>query len=740
MNDENMPLRHATSPMAIDLFEDRQGGDDDEIDLLHYWHVLLKRRWLILSILAAVTVLALLATLMATPIYRATAVLQLDQDTQQVLQVQGMDPMRTLDPNFLQTQYELLKSRSLAERVASQLNLTPAQLDTLSAKGWMGRMLDLLKPHSRKTPAPGAPGEATDAASQLREAANMVDEGITVEPVRNSRLVKVNFDSPSPQFAAQAANAVADGFIASGLERRFGASSYAKTYLESQLKVTKARLEETERQLVDYAQKENIINSGDNGQSLATQNVTQLNAALAAAQDQRIKAQARWNQAEGGGALPPDMVTNSNIRPLQQQKAVLQATYQQKLQTFKPDYPDMLQLKGQINELDRQIAQETGAVRASVRAEFTAAANQERMLQGQIGALRTQALDVDSRSIQYNILKREVDTNRQLYDGLLQRYKEIGAAGDVRANNISVIDRAEVPLNRYKPRLALNLALGLLLGGMLGVLTAFLLEFLDDTLKTPDDIEHKLHLPVLGIIPKLGVKQALATVARDPRSAFSEAYRSVRTALQFSTDNGVPRTLLITSTAPGEGKSTTALALARNFTQLGKRVLLVEADMRNPSMHRTLALKGQSVGLSSVLAGASELEGAVLATDDERLKVLPAGPLPPNPAELLSGARLAQLLEHASAQFDQVIIDGPPVLGLADAPILAHATAGTLLMVRSGGTKIAAAQTALKRLLVARARVTGALLAMYDAKAVGYGTYQYESYYAYGGAAKPGKA
>ena len=750
MNDERLPsgsgmpaglpIRHAATPMAVDLFEDRQSGDDDEIDLLHYWHVLRKRRWLILSILAGVTALALLATLLATPIYRATAVLQLDQDTQEVVQVQGFEPTRAMDPNFLQTQYELLQSRSLAERVASQLNLTPGQLESLSAKGFLGRMLDLLKPHSRKVPATPA-GQATDAAMVLRDGATLVGEGITVEPVRNSRLVKINFDSPSPLFAAQAANAVAEGFIASGLERRFGASSYAKTYLESQLKVTKARLEQSERQLVDYAQKENIINSGENGQSLATQNVTQLNAALAAAQDQRIKAQARWNQAAGGGALPPDMVGNSNIRPLQQQKALLQATYQQKLQTFKPEYPDMLQLKGQINELDRQIAQETAAVRASVRAEFVAASNQERMLEGQIAALRTQALDVDGRSIQYNILKREVDTNRQLYDGLLQRFKEIGAAGDVRANNISIIDRAETPLNRYKPRLALNLAVGLLLGGMLGVLVAFLLEFLDDTLKTPDDIEQKLHLPVLGIIPRLGVKQALATVARDPRSAFSEAYRSVRTALQFSTDHGVPRTLLVTSAAPGEGKSTTALALARNFAQLGQRVLLIEADMRNPSLHKTLGLQGPGAGLSSVLAGASDLQSALMASDDERLKVMPAGPLPPNPAELLSGSRLVQLLEQATTQFDQVIIDGPPVLGLADAPILANAAAGTLLMVRSGQTKVGAAQTALKRLLVARARVTGALLAMYDAKAVGYGygAYQYESYYAYGGQPKLGK-
>ena len=395
----------------------------------------------------------------------------------------------------------------------------------------------------------------------------------------------------------------------------------------------------------------------------------------------------------------------------------------------------MQQLKGQIDELQRQIGQETGSVRASVKAEYDAAASQEQMLKGQIASLRDQALDVDGRSIQYNILKREVDTNRQLYDGLLQRYKEVGVAGDVRSNNISIINRAEVPMWRFKPNLTLNLAIGLLLGGMLGVLAAFLLEFLDDTIKTPDDVEQKLKLAVLGIIPKLGPKENIASVAGDPRSSFSEAYRSVRTALQFATDHGVPRTLLVTSAGSGEGKSTTAMALARNFAHLGKRVLLIEADLRNPSLHRSLGLKGQGVGLSNLLAGGCTLAEATLDTEEPGLKVVLAGPLPPNPAELLSGSKLVSMLTVAAERYDQVILDGPPVLGLADAPILANAADGTLLVVNSAKTKINAAQAALKRLLAARARIVGALLSKYDAKTAGYGYgygYHYESYYAYG--------
>lgn len=723
--------------LALDLRDERR--DDDEIDLLAYWHILVKRRRLIITVLAAVVAIALLLTLLATPIYRATTVLQLDKSGTQVVRVDGLQPgeMDGRDPEFLQTQYELLKSRSLAERVANELNLDQAALDQNFDAGFVSRMLALIRPQTKEDKQQSESQAQADAADELRKAATLLGKNLSVEPVRNSRLVKVNFDSPSPQFSARVANAIADGFIAAGLERKFGASSYAKDYLEDQLKLTKAKLEDSERKLVAFAQKENLINvsAGSTEQSLAAQNLGQLNNALASAQDQRIRAQARWRQASSG-AMPPDMIANSNIRILQKSKGDLTAQYQLKLRTFKPDYPEMLQLKGQIDELDRQIAQEINGVRASVRAEFDAAQAQENMLKGQIAALRTEALDVDGRSIQYNIIKREVDTNRQLYDNLLQRFKEVGVAGDVRSNNISVIDRAEVPKFRFKPNLALNLAIGLLLGGMLGVLAAFLLEFLDDTIKTPEDVEQKLKLAVLGIIPKLGQKETIAEVANDPKSSFSEAYRSVRTALQFATDHGVPKNLLVTSSGPGEGKSTTALALARNLTQLGKRVLLIDGDLRNPSLHKTLGLRVE-FGLSNLLAGGCTLADATQAIEENGLHVVLAGPLPPNPAELLSGSKLVSLLTIGSERYDHVIIDGPPVLGLADAPILSNAVGATILVVNSAKTKIGAAQAALKRLLVARARVVGCLLTKYDARTAGYGYgygygYGSYSYYSYG--------
>lgn len=733
---EQGPLALRAAGNALDLFEEPK-RDEDEIDLLAYWQILQKRRWLVFGVIASILALTLLITLLTPPVYRATATLQIDREAMQIVQVEGMQaPEAASGGDFYQTQYELLRSRALAERTADTLNLAnTSSLQSVAKHSWLSRLVQSLRPQTREDAA-SAGKEAKTAV--LRQAVGIVQAGLTIDPVRNSRLVKVSFDSGNPVFSARVANTLAEGFIAQQLEHKFGASSYAKTYLEDRLRQLKAKLEQSERELVAFAQKEKIVSiSTDSGgqQSLVSQNLSDLNTQLADAQAQRIKAEARWREASAstGAALPADMLANSIVRTLQQQRAELQGQYQQKLQIYKPEYPEMKQLQGQIDELDKQIAGELRNIRASVKSEYAAAQAQENLLLGKIDALRSQTLDVDNRSIQYNILKREVDTNRQLYDAMLQRYKEIGIASGVGTNNVSIVDRALPPTSRYKPNLPLNLGIGLLIGAILGVLSAFVLEFMDQTLKTPQDIEQRLRLSVLGIIPRLKKQEVPAQALRDLRSAFSEAYRSVRTALQFSTDAGVPKVLLVTSAGPSEGKSTTAWSLARNFAQLGKRTLLIDGDLRNPSLHRVAEVRGE-IGLSNLLSGAANINEAVQETDDPRLKIVLAGPLPPNPAELLAGSKLISLLTVAAEGYDQVVIDGPPVLGLADAPILANASAGTLLVVEAGKTRIQAAQMAVKRLLVARARIIGVVLSKYAAQHQGTG-YNYGSYgyYAYGG-------
>lgn len=724
-------LQHALAPrpggqaISLDLRQAEPQAAEDEIDLLEYWRVLVKRKWTVLGALGIVLAITLVGTLLMTPVYRATTLLQIERDTINVVNLQSVTPTESAaDKDFYQTQFELLQSRTLAQRVISQLNLAQGPVfERMRSPSAIGKLLALLR---------GGGEEATDEAAIAAE-----DSGnataflarLSIEPVRNSRLVRVNFDSPEPAFSAKVVNAVAEAFIASNLERRFDASSYAKDYLEDRLEQLKLKLEDSEKQLVAFAQKEQIVNIDDR-QSLSGQNLGEINAALAKAQDERFRAEAKWRQSQAASGMGlPDVLGSELIQNLQKTRATLKGEYQQKLSLYKPDYPLMQQLGSQIDEIDKQIAAEVANIKASVQAQYLAAKGQEDLLRERIGELKIAELDLQDRSIQYNTLKREVETNRQLYDGLLQRYKEIGVAGGVGTNNISVVDSAEVPTGKHSPRLALNLAVGLLLGLFGGMLLALLMERLDDTLKVPEDLEKQLGLAVLGIIPKLkGMTPAVAL--DDPRSAFAEAYRSVRTALQFSTESGVPKTLLITSATPSEGKSTSALTLARNFAQLGKRVLLIDADLRNASLHKLLG-QDNSRGLSNHLAGAIKAPEAILPTDERNLWVMLTGPLPPNPAELLASGRMMSLLTVAAEKFDQIVIDGPPVMGIADAPILANMSHGTLLVVEAGQTRLGVARVAVKRLLGARARLIGAVLTKYDAKITGYGYGDY-GYYAYG--------
>lgn len=720
--------------LSLDVKNQDAAEDSEEIDFLSYWRILVKRRWTVLSALGIVLMTAIVATLLTTPVYRASVTMQIDRDTMQVVEM-GETQEESYDYEYMATQFELLRSRALAQRVASDLGLTSQQqIDRLEVPSTFGRVRNLIS-------APAATeksGEADGASNIQAQATSLIAGGLNASPVEGTKIARVSFESVDPKFAVRAANAVADAYIATSLDRRRGSSIYAKKYLEDRLAELKSKLEESERSLVEFAQKEQIVSSGGDAGALSDQNLGALNGALATATQDRIRTEARWRHAQSSsGVVLGEEGQNSIYMALQEKRSALMVEYQDKLRLYKPAYPLMQQLKGQIDEIDQQIAKELDSIKSAIRAQYLAAQEQERLLGEQMASVKVDALDLQGRSIQYNILKREVETNRQLYDGLLQRYKEIGVAAGVTNNNISVVDRAEAAL-RVKPNVLRNLLLGLLFGLGLGVMLALGFEFLDDSIKSPDDIEKRLGLSVLGVIPFLKAPLTPAKALEDPRSAFSESYRSVRTALQFSTDHGVPRCLLITSATPSEGKSTTALTLAKNFAQLGKRVLIIDADLRNPSLHRTLD-RDNTAGLSNYLAGASKATEVIRATDTPGLMFMPAGPLPPNPAELLMGPRMVSLISTASEKFDQVIIDGPPVMGLADAPILANISTAALLVVEAGETRISVAKNALKRLVSARAHVVGALLTKYSSQQAGQYGYGGYNYYSYGTQEEPKK-
>lgn len=731
--------------------------DDDQIDLMAYWRIIVKRRWTVISVVVAAVALAVIKTLLTTPLYRATAVLQIDREPIRVLNAEGVIPSdNDWDDNFYQSQFELLKSRSMAERVVSAMNLAEdPSFERFSAPSPLRAFFNALLGAG---PAEGgaSKGEGEGGEGEARASARAVDAetlqriqagrigwlmgALSVEPIRRSRLVRVSITSPDPDLSARVANGVAESFIEANLDRRIDASSFAKRFLETSLADMKGRLEASERALIEFAQQAELVEA-DSDSTLAAQNLTALNLSLAAAKDARIQAESRLRAAQTGrlDALP-EVLASPLIGELRKNRSQLNAEYQQKLATFKPDFPEMRQLKGRIDEIDRQIEDATATIRASIEAEYRAALERENLLLAQLDAIKSEVLDVRGRSIQYNILKREVDTNRQQYEALLQRYQEVGLTGGVGSNNISIVDRAQPPGGPFQPNMTANVRIGLLLGLFLGIVLALLVEYLDDTIKTPQDIEKKLSLPVLGVIPKLKGSETVQAAMDDQRSGFSEAHRSLRTALLFATDHGAPRSLVVTSACMAEGKSTTAFALACNFAQLGKKTLLIDCDLRNPSLHRRIPGISNQNGLSNYLSGAIKPQEMVVSTGIENLSFAPTGPLPPNPAELLASPRMSALLTVASHKFDVVILDAPPVMGLADVPILSHIAAGTLIVVESAETRVGMVSAAVKRLLAARARIVGAVLTKYDAAQAGYGYgygYGYgDSYYAYGGQRK----
>jgi capsular exopolysaccharide synthesis family protein len=691
------------------------------VDLAAYGRSLLRRRWTVLATLGVTLAIGAAVTLLTRPLYTAEATLQIDRETEKVVSRDEATPQDNFGEEFYETQYGLLRSRALAERVAQSQGL-------LINDDFIARMKNVTPSEAARIAARGH-GRVATTLALLRSHEDVV-------PDRGSRLTRVTFSSPDPELSARIANAYAENFIESAMDRRYEASSYARDFLEKRLAQVKAKLEESERSLVAYAANQHIVEvaGGDDpakpgaGQSLPAANLQAYNTALSTARTERIKAEQRWEQARTAkGSGLAEILQNPTIQQLTQERAKLAAQYQDKLSIFKPDYPDMRQLAASLAEIDRQIAAQTSAIKQSLQAQYAAALDAERALEAQVSTQQGAVLDLRGRSIRYTILQREVDTNRTLYDGLLQRYKEVGVAGGVAANNISIVDRAVPPIRPSRPEPLVNMALAAVIGLALGVVLALLRDALDQAVRTPFDIESDLDLPMLGAAPVLKRGVTPAEALADNRSALAEAYQSLRSALQFSTANGFPKTLLITSPWPGGGKSTTASALARNVARLGFRVLLVDADLRNPSLHRVMNAPS-GTGLSNLLTGSVELAQAVQTTAYPDLFLVTCGPLPPNPAELLAGQRLAALVGEASALFDMVIFDGPPTMALADAPTIGSKVEATLLVVEANRTTRAQVRAAMRRLDMAGAHVLGVVLTRYRASKTeddyGYG-YEY---------------
>lgn len=739
-------MTDVTPPLPIRAFPVNQGAESDAQKsggfatampwILQYWRVALRWKWVIVGTIVACLLAGAIYTMLAERIYTATARIEISRTESKVLNMSGVEPERggRVEQEFYQTQYNLLRARSQAERVAKGLNLArdPAFLASFGGKA---------PPSSLRVMSKAELDTAT------RRVASTLQGVVQIKPVVGSALVDVSVSTPNPELSAKIANSWAENFIAGNLERRYDSASYARRFLEDQLKLTKTKMEEAERSMMSYAEQQGIltISQSDSSdpkaptveRSIMATDLVALNDALNKARIDRITAEGVLSAA--GGQASATAASSAGVTGLRQRKSDLQAEYAKLMVIFQPDYPPAQALDRQIKEIDRAIANEQNQVGGSsvamARAAYNAALARENELAERVSGKRTSLVDERRRSVEYGILQREVDTNRELYDGLLQRYKEVGIAGGVGTNNVAIVDRALTPGGPSSPKLISNMFTALLIGLALSALLTIILAQIDTTVRDPAEAQEVTDLPLLGVIPDTDNELAIEEV-RDRKSSQSEAYLSVQTALRFSTSQGVPKSLMCTSTRKGEGKSTSSYAIALSLHRIGRTAIVVDCDLRSPSVHR-LAGVANGAGTSNFLSGNNDIMSMIHRDEHDSLPFITAGPMPPNAAELLSSDRIAELVEALGQHFQHVILDAPPVLGLADSPLLGSKVDGIIYCVEAEGPRTNAIRYSLARLRGAGATLLGVVLTKFDEKRAYYG-YGYEYGYGYADA-QPGE-
>jgi len=698
------------------------------IDLRQLWASIYRNRWAALLIVGATLAAGILLSLLSTPIYQATASIQIDQEAAKVIGTEQTNASAAIQDSdrFLRTQVDVLQSRSLRQAVAEDLGL-------FDNAEFLEKM--------DEDQVDEAKGRLTLEATREENVLRILAENMSVSLPVESRVAQVFFTSPDPELATMVANSFAENFIRNNLQRKFDTSTYAREFLKEQLDGAAKRLSASEREALAYARRSRIIDTGSAGEgaaaasakSLTTSTLVQLNQTYTVAVARRIDAQKRWEAARRGSALDlPIVQSNLAVQRLLEERAKVQAEYQEELQRRKEDYPTVRQTEAKIRELNDQINRIATGIRSTLREEYDAAREQEEELGRRLTSLKEATLTEQGASVELSILRREAETNRQLYDLLLKRYNELNAEAGVQANNLAIVDEASTPIKPVSPNLPVNILLSLLAGLIFAGLYVFGREQLFSAIRTPDDVGRLLNLPLIGSVPKMPQSVDIDKDLLDPKGVMAEAYSSVRTALLLSSNDGLPKSITFLSTTPSEGKSTSCFAISLSLARLGKRVCVIDLDLRKPSQHKFFELTSDHVGMSELLSQNTGFEQAVRKTRFANIDFIGSGHRPPNPTDLLTGTYPEQLLADIQSKYDVVMIDSAPVLGLSDALLVSDLAALTIFVVESGRIHSGSVQSALARLRQSNGHVGGVLLTKFDVQASGYSNYEYQYQYRYG--------
>jgi capsular exopolysaccharide synthesis family protein len=693
-----------------------------------YLAMLHKRRGLLIACVSLALVVAVVYNYATRPLFQATAQILIDRDTPNVLPTKEILEANQGAADYFQTQFELLRGRMLAEKVVERLGLNKSV--ELQTGPLMSPWERIQRKFFGRQPATAVDNDGIP----LAPAVAAFRSRMIVEPVRGSRLVNLRFNAYDPRLAAQVANAVAQTYIEQALEFRYTTSSEATGWLTDRVEDQKKRVEDAEKALQEYREKEKIVNIEER-QSLVDQKLSALTAAAITARTDRINRETLYNQMR---ALPssqletfPIVLSNPLVQQLRARIGELQRERERLSESYGEKHPEMVRAATELRSTEEKLRSEMQNVVRSVESDYRTAAQQEANLQANLEATKQEALDLNRKAISYNVLKREVEANQQLFRELVGRTKEAGLESELRSTNIRIVEKAQVPVHPVQPQKMRNYQLALLLGLALGIGLCVLFEHLDNTYKTPEDIKNHLGLPFLGMVPDAAPKAAPAqgrapvTPHRSTQSGIAEAYRILRTNLIFSLPGTAGRAILVTSANPGEGKTTTALNLAESLAHNGARVLAVDADLRRPTLHQRLNVP-KTPGLSDLIVGKSQPSQAIHATSTKGLQVLSCGYIPPNPAELLGSAAMADVVRALREHYDWVLIDTPPALAMADTPVLCPLVDGVVLVVGAEVGSRPTVQRTADQLQAIGAKIVGVVLNKVDLER---NAYYYSQYY-----------
>lgn len=693
---------------------------EEEIHLRDYWKIVLKYRWFVISFFVIVVTLGTVWTFMQRPVYRATSTIWIEKEAPKVVSFQEVLTVDTSTTDYYQTQYQILQSQTIARKVIFKLKLFQ---------------------NPEFVSLDGVPVEPPKSYDEVNIGIiNSFLSKLKVEPVRNSRIVKINYDTWTPELSALIANTISDVYIEQSLETKTGVSQDAVTWLQKKIEEIRQKVETSEMKVQKYKEENQII-SIEEKETITAQRLNELNQQLMDAQVKRVEAETRYMNLKKLSREPEmiqstqEVIGNSFIQSLKAQEVALEKEYAQMSEKYGPKHPQLVRLRSQLDEIRHRISLEVRKIINSIKTEYEVAKAREETIRNAFEEMKNEAQDFNKQSVEFGVLKRQAESDRQMYEILLKRLNEASVGEDIQAVNVRIVDRAVVPSSPVKPRKLLNIALSILIGLGLGVGFAFFFEYLDNTFRTPDDVEEALSIPFLGIVPEIKLKEGESETDRDlavqkkPRSTFAEAFRSIRTNLLLSSAEHKPGVILITSPGPYEGKSLTAINLALILVQTGERVLLIDGDMRKPRVYKVFGLD-DSKGLSTLLTGHSDIKEVVFESAIPYLYLLPSGPNPPNPAELLGSGKMAEIIAELRKKFEYVIIDSPPLIAVTDSVVLSTIVDGVVIILKAGQTTKELAKRAHKNLKEINAKIIGAVLNEVDFERDRY-YYYYPYYYKY---------